>query len=315
MQSTQNAAVSPFSRVKLFLALSRTLHGLLDMAAPVLGALLWLGGIPSLKVSLVGGVTVFAGYTAVYALNDVVDHRIDRHKMGLTQETGDEGTYLDSALLRHPIAQNALSLRQGVVWTSGWAVLAVAGAWVLNPWCVAIFVGASLLEVVYCLLFRVSAFRSLVSGGVKTSGPVAAVFAVDPAPSPAFLIVLFLCLFCWEIGGQNIPADWIDREKDRAIGARTLPVAFGPRAASLASLATLAGALVLSLLLMHLSPVPAPLAFLILVAASGVYLLLAPACRAASTGGLPRIMNLFNRASLWPLTLLILVLVQVLVFA
>ena len=36
-----------------------------------------------------------------------------------------------------------------------------------------------LLEIVYCLMHRVSPFRILISGGVKTSGAVAAVFAVD----------------------------------------------------------------------------------------------------------------------------------------
>jgi len=36
---------------------------------------------------------------------------------------------------------------------------------------------------------------------------MAAVVAVDPDPSAAFLIALFLSLFFWEIGGQNIPND------------------------------------------------------------------------------------------------------------
>jgi 4-hydroxybenzoate polyprenyltransferase len=310
-----NNAVRPYSRVKLFLALSRTVHGVLDMAAPLLGALLWLGSVPRLEVALVGGVTVFAGYTAVYALNDVVDHRSDRNKLNgaASEDAGD--TYLDSALLRHPIARGALSLREGIAWTSGWALLAIAGAWILNPWCVAIFVGASLLEVLYCLLFKVSPLRSIVSGGVKTSGPVAAVLAVDPSPAPEFMLVLFLCLFCWEIGGQNIPADWIDRDKDRAVGARTFPVAFGSRAAGLTSMAALAAALLLSLLLFDLSPLQVHPLFMLPVAAAGLYLLLVPAYRAAAAGSLPRIMKLFNRASLWPLALLLLVLVRILVFS
>ena len=67
------------SKLPLFLALSRTPHGLLDMAAPF-AALLWLGAFPPLTVMLLGVVTVFAGYTAVYALNDVVDYQNDRKK-------------------------------------------------------------------------------------------------------------------------------------------------------------------------------------------------------------------------------------------
>ena len=67
------------------MALSRTPHGLIDMATPGLAAMLWLGKVPSLPVLLLGILTAFAGYTAVYALNDVVDYRVDREKI---RETG-----------------------------------------------------------------------------------------------------------------------------------------------------------------------------------------------------------------------------------
>ena len=80
------------SRLKLFLALSRTPHGLLDMATPALGALLWLGRFPSFEVIIIGLVTTFAGYTAVYSLNDVVDYRVDKEKLKLC---GDLGTGCD----------------------------------------------------------------------------------------------------------------------------------------------------------------------------------------------------------------------------
>mgnify|MGYP000373259369 CR=1 FL=1 len=73
--SVQNRYIG-LSRLKLFLALSRTPHGLLDMTTPLYGALLWLGAFPSLYISLLGLITVFAGYTAVYALNDVIDNRV-----------------------------------------------------------------------------------------------------------------------------------------------------------------------------------------------------------------------------------------------
>src|SRR5512135_1255253 len=82
------------SRLKLFLALSRTPHGLLDLAAPALAALLWLGRFPPLSVTALGLLTVFAGYTAVYALNDVVDYRVDREKLRL--KGPEVGHYLDA---------------------------------------------------------------------------------------------------------------------------------------------------------------------------------------------------------------------------
>ena len=58
---------------KLFLGLSRTPHGILDMATPPMAALLWLGHFPPFLVVIVGLITAFAGYTAVYALNDLID--------------------------------------------------------------------------------------------------------------------------------------------------------------------------------------------------------------------------------------------------
>ena len=214
------------AKVKLFWALSRTPHGLLDMATPAFAALLWLGTFPSLYVTVLGLITTFAGYTSVYALNDVIDYRVDKEKL---QRGGfqDSDNYLDGVMVRHPMAQGFLSFREGLMWSVAWGILAVIGAYLLNPACVVIFMSAAVLETIYCRMWRVSHLRTIVSGAVKTSGAIAAVFAVDPKPSPLFLFILFLCLFFWEIGGQNIPADWTDIEEDQQLNARTIPVRFG----------------------------------------------------------------------------------------
>ncbi|MCX5882258.1 MAG: hypothetical protein NTU74_10790, partial [Deltaproteobacteria bacterium] len=50
-----------YYRLKLFFALSRTPHGLIDMATPVFAALIWLGHIPSFSVVFLGLLTTFAG--------------------------------------------------------------------------------------------------------------------------------------------------------------------------------------------------------------------------------------------------------------
>ena len=171
------------SRVKLFLALSRTPHGLLDLATPALAALLWLGGLPPLGVIALGLLTVFAGYTAVYALNDVVDYRVDQAKLEAAGD-GPKAGYLDALFMRHPMAQGQVSFGEGLLWTAAWAAMALAGAYRLNPVCAYIFLAGCLLEAVYCRLLRVSHLRTLVSGLVKTLGGVAAVFAVDPHPAP-----------------------------------------------------------------------------------------------------------------------------------
>ena len=68
------------ARLKHFLALSRTPHGMLDMATPGLAALLYLTRFPSPAIVVIGLMTAFAGYTAIYAFNDIVDYRSDLKK-------------------------------------------------------------------------------------------------------------------------------------------------------------------------------------------------------------------------------------------
>ena len=242
------------AKVKLFWALSRTPHGLLDMATPAFAALLWLGTFPSLYVTVLGLITTFAGYTSVYALNDVIDYRVDKEKL---QRGGfqDSDNYLDGVMVRHPMAQGFLSFREGLMWSVAWGILAVIGAYLLNPACVVIFMSAAVLETIYCRMWRVSHLRTIVSGAVKTSGAIAAVFAVDPKPSPLFLFILFLCLFFWEIGGQNIPADWTDIEEDQQLNARTIPVRFGLEWVNLIILGSIILALALNVILFLISPV------------------------------------------------------------
>jgi 4-hydroxybenzoate polyprenyltransferase len=298
------------ARIKLFLALSRTPHGLLDMATPAFGALLWLGMLPPLKIVLLGLMTTFAGYTAVYALNDVVDYRSDKEKVrhGGYQDTG---SYLDAVMVRHPMAQGLLSFKAGLCWALGWAMVALVGAYLLNPVCVLIFIVGCLMEVVYCLMWRISHWRALVSGGVKTLGAIAAVFAVDRSPSPLFLLVLFVCLFLWEIGGQNIPADWTDLAEDRQLNARTIPVHLGPARANVIIMLTLTLTVMVSPLLLFLSQATYAASYPLLILAAGCYLLLAPAQRLFRSQDRRDAMALFDRASYFPLAMLLAVVIAV----
>lgn len=300
------------SRVKLFLALSRTPHGLLDLATPALAALLYFGGVPPSEVIAVGLLTVFAGYTAVYALNDVVDYRVDQEKLKATGGRP-KAAYLDALFMRHPMAQGQVSFGEGLLWTLAWAAMALAGAYYLNPVCAYIFLAGCLLETIYCLLLRISHLRTLVSGLVKSLGGVAAVFAVAPHPARWFLLLLFLWLFCWEIGGQNIPADWHDVEEDQRLGGQTIPVRYGPAKASAIVLLALGASVVLGALLVWFSPLRFTPVTVILAAAVGVVLLLLPALRLYRTKDKEQAAALFNRASYYPLALLSLALANLMV--
>ncbi len=291
------------------MALSRTPHGLIDMAAPALAALLCLGHFPAPSVIAVGLITVFAGYTAVYALNDLVDLRTDRQKVSIGGYKDDEN-YIDGVMIRHPMAKGALSLAAGAAWTVIWALIAVAGAFWLNPVCVYLFLAGCLLEGLYCKLLQVTPLRALLNGAVKTLGALAAAFAVTPDPPLSFLIVLFVWLFAWEIGGQNIPNDWTDMVEDRHFGAQTIPVRLGSSRAATLSVGFLAAALILNLLLLWISPLTFNALFLIAAVLINFFLLLQPAMRLAELQERRYAMDLFNRASYYPLANLVLVLVR-----
>lgn len=296
-----------YSKIKLFMALSRTPHGLLDMCTPLLAALLWLGHLPGPQVILKGMIASFAGYTAVYALNDIVDYRNDKKKIsqaGFLRDTD----YLDAAYIRHPLARGYLSMSEAVVWAGGWMMVSLLTAYMLNPICALILVSGCVLEILYCRLLQVSHLRTLVSGIVKTLGGLAAVFAVDASPAPNLLVLIFFWLFFWEIGGQNVPADWHDIEEDMAIRARTLPVALGPMMASAIVLGTLCTSLLLSGVLFQVAPLQLPFPLYLGTLMAGVYLLIVPALRLFQTKDRDEASTLFNRASYYPCILLIFVL-------
>ncbi len=288
----------------LFLALSRTPHGLLDICTPLLAALLWLGHPPELPVILQGLLAAFAGYTAVYALNDIVDYQNDKKKVAQEGFHRDSG-YLDAAFIRHPLAHGFLTMSEAVAWAGGWLTISFLCAYLLNPVCALILIAGCLLEIFYCLLLQVSHLRTLVSGIVKTLGGVAAVFAVDPSPDPALLLLVFLWLFFWEIGGQNVPADWHDIEEDITLKARTVPVSLGPGRASLIVLITLTISLILSGVLFSSTALNLSLPFWLAAVLTGVYLLILPAYKLLQTKDRNEASALFNRASYYPFVLLV----------
>lgn len=295
--------------MRRFLALSRSTHGILDVALPGFAALLWLGDLPAWPVLLLSVFTAMAGYTAIYALNDLVGIRDDRAKFA----GGDinPGYAVEAGALRHPLAQNVLSLRSGLAWFAVWYGLALVGAYLINPPIVLVVLLAAILEVVYCALLKVTYWHTLVSGLVKSCGPVAAVFVVQPAPSLPLLALMVAWIMLWEIGGQNIPADWNDIEEDRRIGARTIPLVLGPDRAGWLVVASLALVVVIGWFLPVMSPLELGPAYPLLAALAGLALLVWPGVRLLRTGASRQAAQLFNRASHYPLVQLALMTVFV----
>ncbi|MGD8881273.1 MAG: UbiA family prenyltransferase [Desulfobacterales bacterium] len=302
------------ARLKLFWALSRTPHGLLDMCTAALASLLWLGHFPSFKIIGLGLITVFSGYTAIYALNDVVGYRSDKRKLQQGNQRGFEDCEdLDAMLVRHPMARGLLSFKAGLLWSIAWALLALIGAYLLNPVCVLIFICGSILEIIYCLMWNISPSRTLISGVVKTAGPIAAVFAVDPNPSISYLMVLFLLMFFWEIGGQNVPNDWSDIEEDIRFQAQTGPIRLGLEQANVIIFGSIILTIILSGILLVLSNVAFELPFILAFAFVGLYFLLLPTIKLYRSEESFRAMILFNKASYYPLALLVVIVIKLLI--
>lgn len=287
-----------------FFALSRTTHGVLDIAAPGFVALLWAGDLLPWSTLLLSLFTAFAAYTAVYALNDLIGVFTDKEKVagGLK-----EGYSVEASAFRYPLAQGVLDYRSGLLWFAFWFILALIGSYFLNPVIVWILVAAAILEAIYCILLKVTYLRTLVSGLVKSSGPIAAIFVVQPNPDWRLLLLTLAWAFFWEIGGQNIPADWNDVEEDRRVGAKTVIIRFGPRVAGLIALLALCVTVLLSFFLPRISPLDLGWPYLVATFLIGFFLLLRPASRLYRLQDGRLAARLFDRASYYPLAQLILI--------
>ncbi len=294
-------------KFQYFFALSRTHHGVLDMMAPVFAALVYLGQFPDSGTVIAGIITVFSGYTAVYALNDIAGYRDDKNNV---RQVSKPGIDLDSILIRHPVAQGVISMKSAVLWACFWSFIAVAGAFYLNPVCILIFLGSAFCEVIYCFLLKISYLRVIISGFVKSAGPVAAIFAVDRNPDPLFLSLLFGFFFLWEAGGQNIPNDYADMEGDRQLNAQTLPLIFGRHFTCVLILSLLAVSFLIMALLFYISPVRFGWFSYFIFGTGSFLLLILPARNLLKSRENQFAMVLFNRASYYPVFLLCVVLMN-----
>jgi len=181
-----------------------------------------------------------------------------------------------------------------------WFALALVGSYILNPVIVFILIAAALLEVVYCLLLKVTYLRTFVSGLVKASGPIAAVFVVNTNPPLSSLLLLFVWLFFWEIGGQNVPADWNDTVEDKRVNAKTIPIHFGTEKAGLIVVSALTVTVIASAFLPTISPINLGIPYIALSLAIGYFFLLQPALQLNKNKEGRDAAKLFDRASYYP---------------
>lgn len=276
--------------------LSRGRQALLSIAQPGLAAVLAAGGLPGMRATAIGLAAAWAGFFAVFSLNDVLDRRVDAAALRAGEEIAD-GYDLDIAFLRHPLAQGELSLRVSLAWVVVLAAFATLGAWVLDPLCLLVFGVAAALEVLYCSLRQVTWAKTIVSGVMVGAGALAGWVAVAPLSWRAAPVAVFLGL--WEIGGRNLANDLADLTADASVGIRTVATTFGARAAARANL-LVAIPVVAVVGLLGLGP--AALAGSLLC---GLWLVVWPALWLAVEKTSSRAGWYFNRASLYPMAVLV----------
>ena len=116
------AVAELLARLKDFIGLSRMTHSVLDIAHPALGAVVVFGGAPRPFTIVFGLLAAFSGYTAVFAMNDLMDFKVDSEKLG--GYAGRRECFdIDSVGLRHPIAQGCVAWRAALGWVIFWSVL------------------------------------------------------------------------------------------------------------------------------------------------------------------------------------------------
>jgi 4-hydroxybenzoate polyprenyltransferase len=108
----------------------------------------------------------------------------------------------------------------------------------------------------------------------------------------------------WEVGGQNVPNDLVDMQEDGRLGAKTIPVVYGPSFSVTIIFAALIASSVLGLGLIFLSPLKMKGVYVVGAILSGLFFLLIPLRRFLSDDDTSKAINLFNQASLYPLGIL-----------
>ena len=126
----------------------------------------------------------------------------------------------------------------------------------------------------------------------------------------AFLVVLFLWILFWEIGGQNIPNDWTDLREDLLLEAQTVPVRFGLEGSTRLILFSLVPAVAMSIAMLWMTPNVLGLQYLLGCLLAGLFLLLRPAYELHKNQSPKEAFALFNRSSYYPLAMLLVVIVS-----
>jgi 4-hydroxybenzoate polyprenyltransferase len=212
-------------KLKALLSLSRTYQASLSMSQPVLGALLGLKGIPSTKVIVIGFIASWTGNHAAFAINDYMDMEVDKKRLNYLKK--DNKFDIDRAFIAYPLAQGYITEDMALIWILSLFTIATIFAYLLNPISAILYIVAIILEILYCRLLMVSPLKVVISGAMVSFGVLAGWFATSNSFNPDAILILFIWIFFWEIGGRNIPNDMLDVEEDKLLNIKTVPLIYG----------------------------------------------------------------------------------------
>ena len=156
----------------LFYDLARGKHTFLSLSQPAMGAIIAGAALPAPRVMILGLVAATCGYFAVYSLNDVLDHRVDRESLKYGKSERDVND-IGVAVRKHPLAWGDVSLKASLAWIASLGLLSAAIALLLSPACLLAFAGCVALEAFYCALRRITWMKTFVSGAMVGLGGLA----------------------------------------------------------------------------------------------------------------------------------------------
>ena len=296
-------AASSNGKLKVLLGYSRFLQAMLSLSLPAMGAILCAQGFPSLKIIVIGITAAIAGNLSVFSLNDLLDVEVDKKRFSHLKE--DAGFDIDSAFMRHPLAQGYLSKTLAIAWTVSLGVVALILAYILNPLCAVLFLLSVSLEIAYCKMSRISHWKFVVSGFMVAFGAVAGWVAVADTIEWIPVSLFLVWMIGLEIGGRNIVNDWSDVEEDKHLGIKTVPLVCGYRTSGMLTIVFLVIGFVASLTIAPFAGLD--LFYVVCCFAAGLVLLLKPAIDLIKRSTPECALVLFNKASLYPLVMLAIV--------
>src|SRR3990172_2111128 len=222
-------SISTTARLSDYLTLIRIPNCVMIGLAVVVGEAIALGTIPSVDKALPGLLTASLMMAGTMVMNDVYDVEVDRVNNP-----------------NRPIASGRVRTREALTFASILSVASLTFAAVLGLWTLL----TALLALALMTYYNTRGKRTGLLGNMVVSFNVALPFLYGGLAVGSLkpLVLTFSILAFLSNLGREVAKGIPDAQGDRLMGARTLAVSLGPRAAGVVSASFFAAAVVLSAL-------------------------------------------------------------------